>query len=248
MFMNQLLSYLRRGVVPVVTIVAFGALLTACSKNKNENIDIPAAGVMAVNLAPDQQSIVVALNGNSLTNFPLGYAAYTGGYQAAYVGTRTIQAYDYPNNSPLTTDSFTFNDGKYYSVFVIGSNGRYRNVVAEDKLDSLSASNGNAYLRFVNAIADSAISPAVTITAAGNSVVNENASYGALSEFKAVSPGEVAVAVKSGATVDATRTITVEANKIYTILLAGVPGATDDVQKVQIRFIQNGVLTENTGN
>jgi len=247
--MNQLLAYVRRGVLPVVAVIASGLVLTSCLKNKdNENVDIPAAGVMATNLAPDQQSIVVALDGNSLGASPLAYTNFTGGYSAAYVGTRSIKAYDYPSSTPLTSDTFNFADEKYYSIFVIGLNGKYRNAIVHDDLDALNSTTGNAYVRFVNAVADSAIAPQVTITSGGNSVVSENAAFGAISEFKAVSPGDVAIAVKHTNGVDATRTIAVEAKKVYTILLTGVPGATDDSKKIQIRFIQNGVLTEEPGN
>ena len=84
----------------------------------------------------------------------------------------------------------------------------------------------------------------MNITAGGNTIVNENATYAGVSQFKAVSPGQISITAKNGANVDASRTIDVAQGKAYTILISGVPGATDDT-KVQIRFIQNGTLTEN---
>jgi hypothetical protein len=155
-----------------------------------------------------------------------------------------VESFDYPASKPLDSLNYTFEKDKYYSVFVVGAKGSYRNVVSADNFDSLSATSGNAYIRFVNGITDSVNTPNVTITA-GSNVSNENAAYAGVSQFKAVAPGQVSVAVKNGSGIDASRTITLEAKKVYTVLLTGVPGATDDT-KVQIRFIQNGTLTEDS--
>jgi Domain of unknown function (DUF4397) len=246
--MSKVFVSLRKVVVPVFAVVAAGILFTACLKNKNDNANVPAAGVMAFNLAPDQESVVITLSGNSITYSPLGYTNFTGTYQPVYTGDRTVSSFDYPNNSPLATTGNNFEQDKYYSVFVIGIGNKYRNVVSTDNLDSLSGTGGNAYIRYVNAITDSVSTPAVTIAAAGNNVVNENATYASVSEFKAVTPGEVSITVNGGSTIAANRTITVEARKIYTVLLSGVPGATDDAKKVQIKFIQNGTITDDPGN
>jgi hypothetical protein len=244
--MTMFFSNLRRVIVPVFAIAAAGVLFTACLKNKNDNSNTPAAGLMAFNLAPDQQSVVITLSGNTLTPSPLGFNNYSGFYQNIYPGSRQIASYDYPNNSPLATSTFNFEVNKYYSVFVTGSGSNYRNVVSVDNFDSLSSTSGNSYIRYVNAIIDSVNTPTVTITAGGNNVVNENAAYASVSEFKSSAPGEVTITVKNGSTIDATRTITIDQKKIYTVLLSGIPGATDDTKKVQIKFIQNGTLTDDS--
>lgn len=245
--MTKLLNTVRKSLVPVLAIALSGILFTACLKNKNDDqSNLPVAGLLGVNLAPDQESVVIGLSGNSLTLNPLSFPNYTGGYRNIYPGERTIESYDYPNSTPFATVSSRFDSGMYYSVFVIGLNGKYKNVIAKDNLDSLSATSGNAYVRYVNAITDSTISPNVSIKAGASSIVNESATYGSVSAFKEVTPGDIVIAVKNGTTVDATRTIAVEARKIYTILLAGVPGGTDDSKKVQVRFITNGELTNDS--
>lgn len=245
--MSRLLNSLRRIFVPVLAIAVSGVLLTACLKNKDDNnVNIPAAGLLGVNLAPDQQSVVIGLSGNSLTVNPLSFPNYTGGYRNIFPGQRTIDAYDYPNSTPFASVTSTFDSGMYYSVFVIGLNGKYKNVLSKDNLDSLNASSGNAFVRYVNAITDSTISPAVTIKAGTSSVVDETATYGSVSAFKEVAPGDIMIAVKNGSAVDTSRTITVEARKIYTILLAGVPGSTEESKRVQIRYITNGELTDDS--
>lgn len=247
--MNKILSCFRRMVLPVAAVVVSGLLFTACLKNNdNNNSNIPAAGLMAFNLVPDQQSVVVQLSGNTLTAQPLNYLAFTGVYQNIYTGNRSVNAYSYPEASRLTNTNQTFDQNKYYSLFVVGIDSNYKNVVSVDNFDSLTASSGKAYVRYINAITDSVNAANVTITAGGSSVVNDHAVYTKVSEFKAVNPGDINIAVKSSNGVDVNRTIPVEAKKAYTVLLTGIPGETSESKKVQIRFVTNGTLTDNTPN
>lgn len=188
--MNKALLYLRRSLIPVLAVVTAGVLLTACLKDDDHDTPaIPAAGLMAFNLAPDQPAVTIRLSGNNLTQAPLAYTNYTGVYQRIYTGNRNIESFNYNSSSQLTASSYNFEQDKYYSLFITGANGAYRNIVSVDNFDSLSASSGNAYVRYINAITDSVNTPTVTIAASGNHVVNDNAAYGTVSEFKAVAPG-----------------------------------------------------------
>jgi len=246
--MNKVISYLRRSLVPVLGILSAAVLFTACLKDKDDNnTDIPAAGLMAFNLAPDQESIAITLSDNWLTQQPLGYTSYNGVYQNIYTGNREVTSYDYPATDPLATVNHNFEDSLYYSLFVVGYDDNYRNVIVTDNFDSLSASSGKAYVRYINAVADSVNASAVTIAKGGSNVVSDNASFGHVSDFTAVDPGEISVAIKQGSAIDASRNITVEEKKVYTVLLIGVPGATDENKKVQIRFVNNGTLTDEDG-
>lgn len=243
--MNKILSCFRKSLLPVVAVVVAGVLFSACLKdNDGDNSQIPAAGLMAFNLAPDQQSLVIRLSGNSLTNSPLAYQSFTGVYQNIYTGNRSVGAFDYLASNPLVTTNHSFEQGKYYSLFVVGLDNKYKNVISTDNFDSLSASSGKAFVRYINAVTDSVNTANVTITSGGASVVNDNAAYATVSEFKEVAPGEITIAVKSNNGVDVNRTISVEAKKVYTILLSGVPGETDEKSKVQIKFVTNGTLTD----
>jgi len=112
----------------------------------------------------------------------------------------------------------------------------------EDNLDSLSATAGQAYLRYINAIPDSA-NPAVTITAGGTLISNNPADFGEVSAFAAVTPGQVTIAVADDGGISTNRTITLEANKVYTILLIGVKDATNQEKELQVKFITNGTIS-----
>ncbi len=244
--MNKAILLLRRSIAPMLAIVSSGILFTSCLKDKDGNDNnIPAAGVMAFNLAPGQQSVVVTLDGNTLTQTPLAFTNYTGGYLPAYIGNRRIEAFDYQNSRKLSSSTYTFENDKYYSVFVIGSDSSYRNVVAPDDVDSTIDVSASAFVRYVNAITDSVNLPNVTITAGSNNVVNENAPYAGVSVFKAVAPGSINITIKGNNGVDATRSIALEKQKAYTILLVGKPGATDENTKPQIKYILNGTLEDN---
>lgn len=240
--MKRLISFLRKGAIPLVAFLAISIVFSACKKNV-DTIQNPAAGLMAFNLTADQRSIGVALSGNTLTNSPLAYTSYTGGYLGVYVGSREVASYDFYSGATLATGAQLFADSAYYSLFVVGSNGTYKNVFVKDNLDSLPSTTGNAFVRYVNAIIDSTSQPAITISSNGSNVFDDNAAFASVSDFKQITPGSIVINVKNEAMVESTRNINVEAGKIYTVLFTGVPNATDSTKAVQIKFIQNGVIT-----
>ena len=226
-------------------LVAGVVLLAACNKNDDNNTPVQAAHLMAFNMVPDKAAgINITLSGNSITNLPLSYTSYTGYYLNIYTGQRQVQSYDAANNTQLTSSSFTFNDSSYYSLFVVGANNTYKNVIVRDDFDSL-ATTGQAYVRYVNAIPDSS-QPLVTVAIGGSNVINLPSGYAHVSGFVAANAGPAVITVSNGGTISATRTITLEQNKVYTVLLTGVPGGTGD-QAVQIKYIENGTLTAENG-
>jgi len=233
-----------RMIVGAITgIAALAFLLSACSKfNDDNNSNTPAAGLMTFNLAPDQPGVFITLSGNNLNNLPLAYTNYSGSYQAVYPGNRPIQTYSYPSDSAIAEGNHIFTPDKYYSLFVVGANGKYQNVVINDNFDSLANSAGKAFIRYINAIPDSS-KPVVTIAANGNNIISDNASFSAVSEFSTIDAGDVAVKVNNGSSIDASRNIILEAGKVYTVLLVGVPGASDSTKAVQIKYIFNGSIS-----
>lgn len=244
--MNRFILTTRRLLTGLGGAVLIGVVLASCSKSDNDIPETPAAGLMAFNLAPDKASIGFSLSGNVLPGNGLAYTSFTGGYQAIFTGNRAAEAIDFITGNSITTTPGNFEADSYYSLFLVGANGVYKNVIAKDNFEELSGSSGNAYVRFINAIPDSS-QPAVTIAANGTNIVNTNAAYASVSAFTAVTPGSIVINVNNNGPINANRTITVEAKKTYTILLLGVPGSTDTDKAVQIRFIENGTLSESSG-
>lgn len=238
---NRLFAFLQN---KFLYIFAFSVILfSACKKS-----DVPAtptSGLMAFNLIPDSATgpVVFALSGRSITNTPLSFTNYTGNYLSILSGTRELQLYSAANpNSALATTSFSAEDKKYYSAFAIGANGTYKNLVTDDNLDSIPSSTGNAFVRYINAIPDSS-QPAVTITANGTDVVKKDVPFGTVSDFTGITPGDITVNVSNDSTISANRTITLEKDKVYTMLIMGMPKTTDTAKAVQIKYIINGTIT-----
>ena len=240
----KIFSSIRMPLVAVTCLVSITVLLAACSKfndDDNNNNNTPVSGLMAFNLAPDKAFIGIALSGSNLTNEPLAYTNFTGTYQRIYTGSREVESYDNTSDSTISTVNYNFEANKYYSLFVTGINGVYSNIVTHDNFDSLSATSGKAYIRYINAIPDST-KPVVAITSNGNNVINTPAAFSSVSDFAAADPGEATVTVKNNSTIDANRIISLEEGKVYTVLLVGMPGATDTTKAVQIKYILNGSL------
>lgn len=221
-------------------LVLGGVLLAACKKDDNNSTPVPVSGVMTFNLAPDQEAVGVALSGSILTATPLSYTNYTGRYQNVYTGNYIVESYN--RDSTLASEEYSFEADRYYSIFVVGMDSAYQNIIAHDNIDSLSSSSGLAYIRYINAIPGSG-APLVAISAGGEDVVNETAAFGNVSEFAGAANGELTIDISNENNIAANRTISVEGGKVYTILLIGVPGSTDPDQEVQIKYIENGTLS-----
>lgn len=241
--MNKLFNVPRLNILPIAGIVSIIFLFMSCKKSEdNVNTRFPSAGLMAFNLSPDKAAIGITLSGNNLTTVPLGYTSFTGAYLPVFTGSREVRSYDVNTGASLATDNRVFQDSMYYSLFTLGANGNYRNLVVNDKLDSLSSTSGEAFVRYINAIPDSS-KPIVTITSNGTDLVNNSASFASVSGFSAVSPGNISISVNNGAGISANRTIMAETGKVYTILLVGVAGDPDPAKGVQVKFIQNGTVS-----
>ena len=241
--MKNFFSSIRMSLIPVNGLLAVTILFSACSKFKNDNnTNTPVAGLLSFNLALDKSAVGIALGGNNLTNSPLAYTNYSGTYQLVYPGSRTVESYDYLTDSTINKVDYNFTSDKYYSLFVVGANGSYKNVITNDNFDSLTLITGKAYVRYINAIPDST-KPLVTVTANGSNVINDNASFTGISDFKEINTGNVEVKINNSTTINASRTITLEQGKVYTILLVGIPGQTDATKAVQIKYITNGSVS-----
>lgn len=230
---------------PLAGLGLAALLFASCKKDDvNDDIKTPVAGLMAFNLATDKAAIGFTLSGNNLGSAQLGYTNFTGAYLPVFVGSREVRSFDYITGSTLAIATAAFADSNYYSVFLLGVNGNYRNVVVKDELIPLTPVSGKAWVRYINAIADTvAPAPVVKIGPAGTEAFNETAAYASVSGFKQVNAGPVNTSVNNGAAITASRSITLEENKIYTVLFTGLPGQADPEKTVQVKFIQNGTVT-----
>lgn len=216
-------------------------LFAACKKESTDNNNAPVSGLMAVNLIPDQPGVDFIMSGKYLTNNPIPYTNFSGTYLSVFSGNRTI-GLALPNaDTTLNQADYQFEPGKFYSVFAVGANGNYRNVIFSDNIDSTAASSGMALVRYINAVPDSS-KAGISIKEGSTDVVSDNASFATASDFKTVTPGDVTVTA-SGENYSVDRTFSVEKNKVYTVMLVGLPEASDTAKAVKIKYIQNGTVS-----
>lgn len=240
------LTLFRKSIFGLLVLFLGAASFSSCLKDNGDNSQTPAAGLMAFNLSPNASSIGFALSGNSLTNTPLSYTNYTGGYLGVYSGARSIVAFDASTGNTLASSDYTFDQDKYYSLFLVGDTV-YQNIVVKDNIDTLPGVSGVAYVRYINAI-DGLENPMVKISQGGNDVVNNAAAFGSVSDFAAVTPGQFTINISSNDVPQAERAITAEERKVYTALLIGKPDASDTAKTIRIKYIENGTLSaDSTG-
>lgn len=235
--MKKMFDTLRSYRLPILGLALTAILFTACSKNDDgDYVQPPVAQLMTFNLAPDKPSVGFALSGNQLGNFPLGYISYSGGYLPIYPGNRELRSFDASSGSTIALNTITYEDSTYYSAFLVGTTGQYRNVVVKDNYDVVVPAAGKAWVRYINAVTDTSATPSVTIAGSTEQVV-----FGEVSPFIQVNAGDVATAISNGGDINASRTISMAENKIYTVLFVGQPAPTTDPNlAVQIKFIENG--------
>jgi len=234
---------IKKIALAVVAFASVSVLFSSCLKTDNPDNTPVGAGIMAFNLAPTQSSVNFAISGSRITSQAIPFSNYTGIYINVYGGTGQVEAYNGAGNKVASSAITTFTPGKYYSAFLVGKDSTFENVVVEDNLDSLPSVAGSAYVRYINAVADSTI-PAVKISSGSTEVVNNAAPFKSVSDFRAITAGDITVGINNeSSTINANRTFAVEANKVYTILLAGKPGSTNVDSMVQIKFISNGTIT-----
>lgn len=227
----------------VTGILFLALLLGACKKNDLPNSRTPTAGVMAFNLSTDKEAVGIMLSGNNLFNAPLGYTSYTGVYLPVFTGNREVKSYNNNSASVLSISNQMFQDSVYYSIFVVGRNGSYHNIIANDSISNLLVTPGQAFVRYINAIPDSSITPLVTVSVNGTTVISNNTAFGTVAPFTKVSAGNITIGVNNGDSIAVNRTIAVEQSKAYTILLTGIPNAVDTTKSIKIKFITNGTIT-----
>ena len=227
----------------VAGILFLVLLLGACKKNDLPNNRTPTSGVMAFNLSTDKDAVGITLSGNNLFNSPLGYTSYTGVYLPVFTGNREVKSFNNNTASVLAISNQIFQDSIYYSIFVVGSNGSYHNIITNDSIKNLLVTPGQAFVRYVNAIPDSTISPLVTISSNGATIISNNTAFGTVAPFTKVSAGNITIGVNNGDSIAVSRIIAVEQSKAYTILLTGIPNSVDTTKSIKIKFISNGTIT-----
>lgn len=229
---------MKRNLLEKIAIPVFAAFLlitffTACNKSV-PTLRTPEAGMMIFNLVADQPSIGVKLGSTPIINASFPYGTYSPGYLSVYPGLKVLSSYVYTNGAVLAADPQQFNDSAYYSLFVMGAGDLYKNVFVTDPIDSLDATAGKAYIRYVNAVVGTD-ETSVKVNTGGTDVINDLTAMGKVSGFIGVAPGNITVDITNpGDIKGATKDFNVTQNGVYTILLMGMAGSPDTSKAMKI--------------
>lgn len=232
-------NLLKRTGLLIAGTFMFAMIFSACKKD--EPAHIPAAQVMVFNLVPDQDGVGVAVDNNAISNVPIPYPGYLP-YRNFYAGNRVFSSFIFGSGQTLATTPETLRDSGYYSLFVVGGDDIYKNVITEDMIDSLDATSGKAFVRYVNGVPGDA-ETTTTISADQTVLFNDANKVGTVSAYKEAAPGKISVTMSNpGATEPVSRDIDVTEKGVYTVLLIGEPQATDTARALKIRVVHQGNL------
>src|SRR5699024_4413348 len=126
--------------------------------------------------------IKVRLSGN-FGGPSLPYMSYSGGYLTILPGRFMVSTYGINAATSLADTTFRFMPKPYYSLFFVGANGQYENLIVNDSLNALSPISGKAYIRYIDALPNSTNTNVTVTTTQGTTVVNEPASFKTVSKF-----------------------------------------------------------------
>lgn len=230
---------------PFLALIVSVTLFPACKKNidNNDNEVKPQSGVMAINLAPGQNSVGFTIGSSQLNSVPLAFANYTGTYLSVTAGAARIASWDVVSGTLIDSIQTSFSADKFYSIFLMGTTGNYKNLVVNDPAETLTPAAGTAFVRYVNAIPEGN-APNIKVSTGSSTFIDAAASFRAISDFVAVPAGAIEVAINNGGNVKTNRTIDVEQHKLYTVLLLGTPANIGPADAVQIQFIVNGRIAQ----
>jgi len=133
--------------------MALLVLMASCMNDDDDVVNQPVevAYVSIYNAAPDAPDLDIVVDGRVINRNPFDYTSYSG-YLNFYTGNREIKFNASNANNALIDTTFSFEDGKAYSLFAVNT---LPNVEALLVVDSAaSPASGKAMIRFVNLAPD----------------------------------------------------------------------------------------------
>jgi Domain of unknown function (DUF4397) len=240
----------NRTTIKIFLSITFVALLTACGDSHNYYANVvPASGarVKFLHTAADAPAVNVYANDAKVNgavptaaNLPVAIS-YLGlfpsvDYAVVPAGSPTFKvvapAAGTTPETTVLTGALPVEDGKYYSVFAIGTAPNYSILALNDNLDV--ADPTKAYIRFVNLISNTpttGMEVGITQIGAGEAIYTGVGYKGGKPEFLGITPvasGGTAYTFElrnSGSkTVVKTLSLSPAAGRVYTIYAMGIVG------------------------
>lgn len=225
-----------KATLKLLSIFLLPIILFSCSDNSDLELD-GTTKIMIVNASPDAGPIEFYLDDIRVDT--AGAISYTNnsGYIATKAGDQKADVKVSLTSELLLTQQVFFQPNRTYSLFVTGKAAK-DSVIYVATEDKLIAPTGNkAKIRFIN------LSPgtiAYDVFAVGKNLFS-NATYRSASEFQEVNAASYILELRaSGTTANVlSRTINVEAGRIYTIWLKGLSGIVAGDTALGIELLRN---------
>ncbi|HRE51983.1 MAG TPA: DUF4397 domain-containing protein [Flavitalea sp.] len=239
---NMFLSLRRKAGISGVIMLTL-ALGIGCKKTPVEENTKPVAGLMSFNLAPDKSGVRISVSGDVINSQGLNYEQYSTIYQEVEPGHHIIESAS--GGAMMASAGFHFEEDNFYSLFVLGNQGTYSNIIVRDKYENLSDASGKTFLRYVNAIPDSS-DLTVTIAATGANISVPGIHYAHVSDFVSLNNGlDVVVRISNGNDVETEGIFNFVNGRVYTVVFTGIPGTGDESKSVKIHSVMTGAFSGN---
>jgi hypothetical protein len=216
--------------------IALLVLMTSCMNDDGDVVNQPVevAYVSIYNAAPDAPDLDIVVDGRVINRNPFDYTSYSG-YLNFYTGNREIQFNASNANSALIDTTFSFEDGKAYSLFAVDKLPDVEALLVVDS--AASPASGRAMVRFVNLAPDA---PAFDVTdAAGNSLF-AGKGFKQATAFQELDANTYTFNVKSSTgsdTVVSAKDVEILPGRFYTIITRGFvnpPSGNTNVLSVEV--------------
>lgn len=213
----------------VVVFLMIG--LAACSDDVSDVLDdiLPSTRARVIHLSPDTAEVDVEYELTEVQETIVGLTYKEASpYTEVSTGTSEVNFKNASGTNLITLDDPDFDSDNYNTVYLVNLSDSLQVIQSED---DRSANTAMAKVRFVHACVDC---PSVDVKKdfPSEEALFANDSFREITDYALVTPGNYSfVITEAGNTVDAVATfdpISLEEDKIYTIVLLGTFDDTDD--------------------
>ncbi len=131
----------------ILAVAALAAIVFASCLKNDGGVSTPRAGVSVDLLSPDAKNTTIALNGDTI-GLNISYGSVSNFYNQVTSGTGHLSVYSI-SFAQLLNSNFNTEAGKYYSMFIVDSASKMKNIIVTDSV-SFPGSMDSVKVRFYN--------------------------------------------------------------------------------------------------
>ncbi|GAB3831178.1 DUF4397 domain-containing protein [Pontibacter rugosus] len=214
--------------------------LTGCIDDEVDPVEpTPVAAVSFYHGSPDAPDLDIQLDSKVINSQPFKYTSFSG-YTRLSPAAYRIKFTPVNTATAFVDSSYTFKDGKVYSVFAVNRQADMELLIVQDSTNA--PASGNAVLRVVNLSPDA---PEINISTKGSTAVTvaSDLAFKEITPFAALAGNRYSFEVTSADNNEVLLTISnidIEAGRAYTLVIRGfaTPPA-GNTNALAAQFIRN---------